>query len=259
MTTPRTGYPSPVVEVRDLSVHYRMATALSGVSCRFCKGDYVGIVGPNGSGKSTLVRAILGLVRIDAGEIALFGRDRDEFSDWGKLAYLPQRAKPIDPSFPATVEEIVSLGLLGRKGFFRRLLSQDRRRVGETLDLLGIGHLSRRPIGALSGGQQQRVLLARALVGSPELLILDEPTSALDPETREQFYDLLMGLNREGGVTVLLVTHDTGTIGDYANRLLYLDTTVIFDGTFDDFCHSPEMTRFFGEHSQHLMCRRHDR
>jgi len=236
-----------------------MATALSGVSCRFLQGDYVGIVGPNGSGKSTLVRAILGLVRIDAGEITLFGRDRDEFTEWGRLAYLPQRLKPIDSSFPATVEEIVALGLLARGGVIRRVSSSDRRRVRDILDLLGIAHLSRRPVGALSGGQQQRVLLARALVGSPELLIMDEPTSALDPETREQFYSLLMGLNRDGKVTVLLVTHDTGTIGRYANRLLYLDTTVIFDGTFDDFCGSPEMTRFFGEHSQHLMCRRHDR
>lgn len=259
MTSQRCSDTPPLVEVRDLSVHYRMATALSAVSCRICRGDYLGVVGPNGSGKSTLIRAILGLVRIDAGEITLFGRVRDEFDEWGRLAYLPQRVRPLDSRFPATVEEITSLGLLGRGGFLRRVGSADRKRVREVLDLLGIGHLARRPVGALSGGQQQRVLLARALAGSPELLFLDEPTSALDPETREQFYDLLLHLNRVDGVTVILVTHDTGTIGSYANRLLYLDTTVIFDGTFDDFCESPEMTRFFGEHSQHLMCRRHDR
>ncbi|HSR37242.1 MAG TPA: ATP-binding cassette domain-containing protein, partial [Desulfurivibrionaceae bacterium] len=109
----------------------------------------------------------------------------------------------------------------------------------------------------LSGGQQQRVLLARALVGNPELLIMDEPTTALDPETRENFYALLQQLNDETGTTVILVTHDTGSIGRYASRLLYLDKRVIFDGTFDDFCCSPEMTRFFGEHSQHLICQRH--
>lgn len=259
MTPHPCHHPPPVVEVRDLSVHYRMATALSGVSCRVCRGDYVGVVGPNGSGKSTLVRAILGLVGIDAGEITLFGTELGEFDQWGRLAYLPQRVKPLDPRFPATVREIVSLGIPATGGVTSRRPPGWKNRVDETLELLGISHLARRPVGELSGGQQQRVLLARALAGNPELLFLDEPTSALDPETREEFYGLLERLNRNAGTTVVLVTHDTGTIGLYANRLLYLDTTVIFDGTFEEFCRSPEMTRFFGERSQHLICGRHDR
>ena len=95
------------------------------------------------------------------------------------------------------------------------------------------------------------------MVSEPELLILDEPTTALDPETRENFYTLLEHLNREQGVTVILVTHDTWSIGKYATRFLYLDKRIIFDGSFDDFCRSPEMTSFFGEHAQHLICHRH--
>ena len=123
---------------------------------------------------------------------------------------------------------------------------------------MGISQIRKRLIGELSGGQQQRALLARAVVGGPDLLILDEPTTALDPETRGNFYALLHDLNRMHNTTVILVTHDTWSIGKYATRFLYLDKRVVFDGTFDDFCHSEEMTEFFGEYAQHQICHRHD-
>jgi zinc transport system ATP-binding protein len=246
-----------LVEVSELSVHYQMATALAGVSCRVQAGDYLGIVGPNGSGKSTLVRAMLGLTAPAAGEIRLFGTALDEFADWQRIGYLPQRINHVAQHFPGTVEEVVRLGLLGGKRFPRRAGRLDAPAVSRVLELMAIGHLRRRLVGELSGGQQQRVLLARALVGQPELLIMDEPTTALDPETREHFYALLQQLNGETGTTVILVTHDTGSIGRYASRLLYLDKRVIFDGSFEAFCCSPDMTRFFGEHSQHLICQRH--
>lgn len=246
-----------LVEVHDLSVHYQMATALSGVSCHVHQGDYLGIVGPNGSGKSTLVRAMLGLANAAAGEIRLFATPLEDFSDWGRIGYLPQRVKPMELQFPGTVAEIVRLGLLGGQRFPRSLGRKDSSAVDSALELMDIAHLRKRLVGELSGGQQQRVLLARALVNEPELLLMDEPTTALDPETREMFYALLHRLNETRGVTVLLVTHDTGTIGKYANRMLYIDKKVVFDGSFDDFCCSPQMTHFFGEHSQHLICQRH--
>ena len=143
------------------------------------------------------------------------------------------------------------------KKFPRRLTRSDRETVDKLLDDLGIYDIRAKLIGELSGGQQQRVLLARALVNDPELLILDEPTAALDPETRERFYHKIADVNRSRGVTVLLVTHDTGVIGQHASKMLYLDKRMLFFGSFDDFCHSPEMSSLFGEHSQHLMCHRH--
>ena len=124
--------------------------------------------------------------------------------------------------------------------------------------LVDIADIGDKLIGALSGGQQQRVLLARALVKEPELLILDEPTIAIDPEIRERFLNVLSGLNRDGGVTVLLVTHDTGSIGKYAKKLLYLEREVVFYGGFDEFCLSEEMTKVFGAFAQHLICHRHE-
>lgn len=246
-----------LIRVTDLTCCHGAAEALEKVSFAVDAGDYVGIVGPNGSGKSTLVRALLGLFPVAAGEIRLFDTPISEFQQWNAVGYLPQNLGPLNPSFPATVVEVVQLGLLAGKGFPRRMQRRDRQLVDGVLEQLGIAHLGQRLIGELSGGQQQRALLARALVSGPELLILDEPTAALDPEIREQFYVLLGEMNRSQGTTVLLVTHDIGVIGTHASRMLYLDKKVLFWGGFDEFCHSPDMTAFFGEHAQHLICHRH--
>ena len=246
-----------VLAVHELGCRHGEVEALCGISFEVTAGDYLGIVGPNGSGKSTLVRAVLGLESPCHGSISLFGTPRERFSEWRRIGYLPQNIGPLNPAFPATVEEVVQLGLLSGKRLPRRIGRHDRQRVAELLEVLGITHLKRRMIGELSGGQQQRVMLARALANAPELLVMDEPTAALDPEIRDRFYDLVGRLNREEGVTVLLITHDTGVIGRHASRMLYLDKQVLFYGSFDDFCHSPEMAVFFGEHSQHLICHRH--
>jgi zinc transport system ATP-binding protein len=249
--------PVDVLAIEGLGFSYNNAAVLDDISFRVQAGDYLGIVGPNGSGKSTLIRAVLGLVEPDRGSLDIFGSPRSRFGEWHRIGYLPQRIKFFNPNFPATVEEIVRLGLLAGKRLPRLANKGDEAAVEKTLGLMGITDIRRRLIGDLSGGQQQRVLLARAVVSEPELLILDEPTTALDPETRENFYTLLEHLNREQGITVILVTHDTWSIGKYANRFIYLDKRVIFDGTFEDFCHSPEMTSFFGENAQHLICHRH--
>jgi zinc transport system ATP-binding protein len=249
--------PVEVLSIEGIGFSYNAARVLDGISFRVRAGDYLGIVGPNGSGKSTLIRTILGLEEPDTGSITIFGSPRSGFREWRRIGYLPQRLKFFNPNFPATVEEVVRLGLLAGKTLPRLAKKSDDATVEKTLELMNITAIRRRLIGDLSGGQLQRVLLARAMVSEPELLILDEPTTALDPETRENFYTLLEHLNREEGITVILVTHDTWSIGKYANRFLYLDKQIIFDGTFDDFCHSPEMTSFFGEHAQHLICHRH--
>jgi zinc transport system ATP-binding protein len=246
-----------ILNVAGLTCSYSGMEVLSGISFKVSPGDYLGIVGPNGSGKSTLVRALLGLLEPDAGEIALFGVPAGSFADWERIGYLPQRIKFFNPNFPGTVEEIIRLGLIAGGVRLSRGSSLQNRAIDEALELLGIAPLKKRLIGGLSGGQQQRVLLARALVNRPELLILDEPTTALDPESREQFYALLERVNRSHGTTVLLVTHDTWSIGKYASRFLYIDKKIVFDGSFDDFCCSAEMTAFFGEYAQHLICHRH--
>jgi zinc transport system ATP-binding protein len=246
------------IKADDLSFRYNSIDVLSSVSFSVEKGDYVGLVGPNGSGKSTLIKAILGLVVPSSGSISLLGAAPEAMKGREKIGYLPQKMTFFNPHFPASVRETVALGLVSEKKFPKKLDQNDEEAIERTLRLLGISDLKRKMIGDLSGGQQQRVFIARALVNEPELLLMDEPTTALDPETRDGFFELISQLNRERDVTVMLVTHDLGTIGKYAKKLLYLDKKVIFYGGFDDFCRSEEMTRFFGPSSQHLICHRHE-
>lgn len=245
------------ISIEGLSFDYHGNEVLRDITCDIRQGDYVGIVGPNGSGKSTLIRCILGLNRVEHGTITLFGVPQPAFTAWDRIGFLPQGLQLFNPNFPATVEEVVRLGRLSKKRFPRRFDASDGEAVERAMDLMGISSLGKRLIGELSGGLRQRALLARALVNDPEVLILDEPTTALDPDTRDSFYSTVRDLNINRGTTILLITHDSSTIGLYASKLLYLDKRIIFFGTFEEFCHSSNMTEVFGHHGQHLICRRH--
>ncbi|MEA5001738.1 MAG: metal ABC transporter ATP-binding protein [Endomicrobiaceae bacterium] len=247
--------PLNIIQTKNLSVKYGEIEALSKVSFEIEAGDYVGIVGPNGSGKSTLVKSLLGLIQFE-GEILFQGESLSNFMLRKRVGYLPQKMSFIDNRFPATAIEIVVSGLYCVKNFPKRVTRADYQSAGRIMETLGISGLADRSVGKLSGGQQQRVLLARALINSPQLLILDEPTVALDPQSRETFSLTIQKLNKENGVTVLLVSHDAGSVGKYASKLLYLDRKIVFYGTFDKFCRSPEMTAYFGD-EQHIICHRH--
>lgn len=240
--------PAEIIRVDDLTFCYNGTEVISDISLSVRKGDYLGIAGSNGSGKSTLIKNILGILQPLKGTINIFGQPLSSFNQWHRIGYLPQRVNALNYHFPGTVSEIVQLGIK----------KSDQVDVKNTLALMGIAHLSTNLIGELSYGEQQRVMLARALIRKPDLLIFDEPTTALDPETRDIFYSLTNEMNQKG-TTVVLVTHDTGIIGKYARNLLYLDKKVIFCGTFEDFCASPDMTGFFGLDSQHLICHQHDK
>lgn len=247
-----------IVATDRLCFGFNGTETLKDITFTLKRGEFLGIVGPNGSGKTTLIKLLLGLMTPTRGNIALFGTNIGEFREWSKIGYLPQRIAAFNPHFPATVEEVVALGLMAGKPFPRRRSRGDRKPVEEVMDLMDIMNIRNKLIGELSGGQQQRVLIAKALVASPELIILDEPTTALDPETRERFFATLKDVNTQKGATIIMITHDVGTIGRHASLMLYLDKTVVFYGGFDDFCMSKDMTNYFGEHSQHLICHRHE-
>lgn len=247
-----------IVSIENLSVKYNSTDVFSGVTLAVNAGDYVALAGPNGSGKSTLIKTMLGLIEPAAGSVKIFGVSPSTFADWQKVGYIPQRLVSFSPYFPATVEEVVSMGLLSGKKFPKRLSSKDNEAIDRALSLMDITALKDKKIGELSGGQQQRVIIARAVINEPELLILDEPTTAVDPETREKFFAVIDVLNKNKNTTVMLITHDTGSAGRYASKLLYFDRKVVFYGTFKDFCESENMAEYFGPGSQHLICHRHD-
>ncbi len=213
-----------LLRVEGLEVRYGRETALRDVDFSVRAGERVGLAGPNGGGKTTLLKAILGLLPVASGVVRIHPGAR--------VGYLPQQASHSDPLFPARVREIVATGLLG-KGRAGLRNGDESRRVQQELERLGIARLAGARIGALSGGQHQRVLLARALVGRPSLLLLDEPTSALDPTTRETFYETLRCLNREEGMTLMLVSHDEEALRRHTDRILWLDRTLCRDDVLE--------------------------
>jgi zinc transport system ATP-binding protein len=220
---------SKLLTVNNLNVSFGNYKALKDIHFSVNEGDYISIVGPNGAGKSTLIKALLGLIKIDQGQIDTENAEKNFFG------YLPQRAFTHDRLFPATVKEVISTGLLINKKFPMFITAKDQEKIDEQLEKLHITALKNRKIGTLSGGQQQRVFLARALISNPKVLILDEPTSALDPDFRNNFYEILEELNLKHHVTILHVTHDVGRHMKCENKILYIDKEVIYFGNYHDY------------------------
>jgi len=212
----------PLVEIRDATVVIGGSRVLDGVNLRVDAGDFLGIIGPNGGGKTTLLRVILGLQRLASGTVRVFGLPPSEVRR--RVGYVPQHLV-FDRSFPITVREVALMGRLLHKGLFSRYSGSDRRIADEALATVGLSRLAGRSVGGLSGGELQRLLIARALVSEPELLLLDEPTASVDPEMKTSIYDLLDRLKQE--MTIILVTHDTGTISRHVSRIACLNCTMV--------------------------------
>ncbi len=229
-----------LVNVESLSVKYHRFFALKDITFSMNRGEFVAVIGANGSGKTTLIKTLMNLLKPYRGTVV--------FPHSPTIGYLPQHTSMLERNFPATVEEIVGTGLLNTKIFPKRLNKKDYERINEVLTYLDMAAMKKKRIGALSGGQQQRVLLARAIVSNPDLLILDEPTSALDQSMREHFYHLMSHLNKDLGVSVMLVTHDIASAGEYVSRVLYLDQTLEFDGDFREFCETQPQSPFIHTH-----------
>lgn len=169
------------------------------------KGDYILLTGENGSGKSTLLRLILGELRPQKGSVRLFQKDPEKALRENKIGYVPQNSISRNADFPATVEEIMVTGLYKRGLGFS--LRREKKKCLDRLEQLGMQEVFHQRIGKLSGGQQQRVMLARAMVGDPDFLILDEPTAGVDAASVLRLYGLLEQWNKEG-LTILMVSHD---------------------------------------------------
>lgn len=224
-----------IIDVNNINFNYNETKVLENVNLEVHKGDFLGLVGPNGSGKTTLLRIILGLNKPKTGTINLFGKKINKFKDYKKIGYVPQKATNIDQTFPATVKEIISTGTMKKVTF---------KEIQTALKTVNMTQFANRKIGKLSGGQQQRIFIARALLSKPELIILDEPTTGIDKESRDAFYELLHKLNKKG-ITIILVSHDTGTITKYVTKVACLNKTLYFHGTHKEFCiaNNPEKIR----------------
>ena len=214
--------PVPVIELKDVSFAYSSAqTVIENASLQIMPGDSGCIVGPNGGGKSTLLKILLGILHPDKGTVKIFGRTPAESRR--RIGYMPQYHQ-LDAAFPVSVLEVALMGRVSGKTFFRYKKS-DRQYAMDVLAELGIADLAERSFAGLSGGQRQRVLIARALAGEPELLLLDEPTANIDPGAEEQFYGILDDLRQR--MTVVTVSHDLGFVNRETDLIICVNKQVV--------------------------------
>ncbi|MDH4067456.1 MAG: metal ABC transporter ATP-binding protein [Dehalococcoidia bacterium] len=213
-----------VIRIQDAVVSYREDVALQGVSLQIRKGEFVGIIGPNGAGKTTLLTVINGLGKLVHGQVWVLGsrlNGTNGNSLRKRIGYVAQ-VENIDPRLPISVREMVMVGCYGRLGLFHRPTRADWEIVDKVLEMVGMAHLSQRPIGHLSGGEYQRAAIARALVQQPEIFLLDEPTASIDQKAQHEILSLIQLIHREYHMTTLFVTHDLRTLPPICQRLILM-------------------------------------
>lgn len=229
-----------VIKLENVTYGYNSDLVLEDISFKADQGDLLGIIGPNGAGKTSLFSLILGLLEGYQGKITVFGEDiRNNRKVLKKIGYIPQK-NIIDQGFPATVEEIVSLGVFERK-------TKDK--IISAIKIVGLLEQKHKRIGELSGGQQQRILIAKALVNEPQLLILDEPTTGIDLETQNKFYALLRKLNSENKITIILASHDLDAINKLANKIACVNRKMSFHGDAREFFGNEQLLKSYSESS----------
>lgn len=218
-----------VLECKNLAIGYENRIVLRNLNFTINEGEYVCLFGDNGSGKSTLVKTILGLIPKSRGEIN-FAKDISQRS----IGYLPQHNENL-ADFPASVYEVVRSGCLNRTGFRPFYNKQEAKRTRDMMKVLEISDLENRSYSELSGGQQQRVLLARALCATDKLLVLDEPFTGLDATTAKNLHEALSKINKELGVTLIIVSHFIEDLLKYSTKVIHLSQDCLFCGKPDDY------------------------
>ena len=239
--------------IRGLTVSYGEKPAVFSIDMTIAPLSMTAIVGPNGAGKSTMLKAALGIVPRLSGEVTVFGQPLERVRD--RIAYVPQRAS-VDWDFPASVIDVVIMGLYRQVGLIGRFRQRHRKVAQECLDRVGMADFGHRQIGQLSGGQQQRVFLARALAQQADLYLLDEPFAGVDAATERAIVDMLKSL-RDEGKAVVCVHHDLATLTEYFDRVLMMNVRHIAEGPVETAVTSENLQaayggRLIGAHSAHV-------
>ena len=217
-----------LIELKNLTLGYEGIAVVKDLSINIEEGDFLCIVGPNGAGKSTLIKGILGLIKPMKGKVIFNGLKKNF------IGYMPQETK-VDKDFPASVYEIVLSGTINRLGFKPFYGEEEKDIANKNLKILGIDNLKNKNFCDLSGGQRQKVLLARSLSATSKLLILDEPSNNLDTKSKSNLYETINKLNKELGITVIMITHDLDHNNLIGNKILSLRHDEVFYGTTEEF------------------------
>ena len=234
---------APSVELTHVTLRVGARDVLKDVSFAVRAGEFIGVLGPNGSGKTTLMRAILGLLPPSEGQVHVFDRapQRGDFS----IGYLPQ-VRTVLPDLRVRGLDFIASSLNGERWGLPRLSLADHAMIDETLALVGAHELARRPLAEMSGGERQRLLLAQALIGRPQLLLLDEPLISLDARHQEVAIEVVRRVCRERGTTVLFSAHELNQLIGTLDRVLYLGNGQAVLGTVDEVITAPVLSRLFG-------------
>jgi ABC-type Mn2+/Zn2+ transport system ATPase subunit len=228
------------LSLRDASFGYDGRPVLSGVTLAVARGEFAALLGPNGAGKTTLLRGILGLVPRLAGTVT-FAVDRAIRPP----GYVPQR-DALDALVPLTAFEVVLMGTYARMSALQFVGRRQRALAHASLARVGLEAMAREPFSALSGGQKQRVLIARALAAEPEVLLLDEPTAGVDPGATSAIMETLVALNRDEGLTIILVSHQLRLLREHVRSVIWVDQGSVSKGPPETMLAPEHLVELFG-------------
>ncbi len=233
------------LSVKNLCVKINNCHLIENVTFSVEEGRTVAIIGPNGAGKTTLVKAILRLIP-STGSISLFGTPFTNKNSHIRIGYVPQKIE-FDRTFPLTVSELVGFTVPPMLSFPFIKRRQEKEYIERLLETVGVQDLADRSIGSLSGGELQRVVIAKAIVNDPKILFLDEPASGVDIKGQEKFYDLISRLNKEKGLTILLISHDLNVVYRFADNVLCINRKLICSGKPEETLTDEAIKSVYGE------------
>ncbi len=238
-----------VLSLSGVAVSLGGRPVLRDIALTVGQGEVVALLGANGSGKSTLVRSAVGLHPLSQGSVRLFGTPLPSYDAWQRVGYVPQRSSAAT-GVPATVWEVVVSGRLSRRRLLLPLSRADRAAVSAAIDAVGLGARAKQPVSTLSGGQQQRVLMARALAGEPDLMLLDEPNAGVDVDSQRRIADTLAE-RAAAGATLLVVLHELGPFAPLIQRVIMLrEGRLVYDGPPSGVIDRHDAQPFDGHHHQ---------
>ena len=234
---------TPTVALERATLRIGARDVLKDVSFAIEPGEFIGVLGPNGAGKTTLMRAILGLLPPSEGHLRVFGRAPQRGDS--TIGYLPQ-VRTVLPDLRVRGLDFIASSLSGERWGLPRLSRADRSMIDDTLALVGARDLARRPLSEMSGGERQRLLLAQALIGKPQLLLLDEPLISLDARHQEVAIEVVRRICRERGTTVLFSAHELNQLIGTLDRVLYLGNGQAVLGAVAEVITAPVLSRLYG-------------
>ena len=240
------------VKMKDVWVNLGNQSILQSIDLEVPTETILTIVGPNGSGKSTLLKTMLGQIEPSQGSITLLGESPAYATRKGWIGYLPQHVSE-DNDFPILTRDIVALSRFALKKPFQKLKAVDWEMVDEALEQVEMHDYYQKPFSHLSGGQQQRVLIARALAMNPRLMLLDEPSTGLDMVAQESFYKLLQRLKTERKMSIIMVSHDIGSVSGFVDQIACLNRKIHFHGSPQSTVPRHAVEQVFGKHVRFIL------